>query len=326
MSPSTSAIDWVDNCGTFQRPESAFRNWVSKASGAEFRPEKGRYHLYVAYSCPWAHRTLIVRQLKGLHDIVNITAMHWLQDDNGWRFATEAQKDEKLHMTPDPNHKGVTHLKDLYLAERPHHSGRFTTPMLFDTKTNRIVNNESSDIIRMLGSRFDDLLPNNSFERLDLYPQGLQCDIDFTNDWIHKDINEGVYSAGFAQSQEAYGKATKALFCALDCVEAILGDDARVGLYFYGDRLTEVDVRLFTTIIRFDPVYVQHFKVNVRDIRHGYPAIHKWMQHLYWNEPAFSDTTNFEHIKKNYTKSHRNINLYGITPLGPVPNVLPLND
>ena len=324
MSPSTSATDWVSRSGEFERPESVFRNWIHTAPGAEFAPGRGRYHLYVAYSCPWAHRTLITIQLKGLQDVISFTAMHWLQDNHGWRFATVAEQDEKLHMTPDPHHAGVTHLRDLYLAEKPKYEGRFTTPALFDTKSNRIVSNESSDIIRMLNSSFDDV-PNDRRKKVDLYPLGLRCAIDITNDWTYRDINEGVYLAGFAQSQEAYEKATRALFLALDKVEAHLSDASNPGPYYYGDCLTEVDVRLYTTIIRFDPVYLQHFKVNIRDIRHGYPAIHTWMRHLYWKVSAFHDTTKFEHIKKNYTRSHKHINPYGIVPLGPVPNVLPLD-
>ena len=235
-------------------------------------------------------------------------------------------QDEELRMTPDPHHDGVTHLRDLYLADQPDYAGRFTTPTLYDTKNHAIVSNESSDIIRMLNHEFNEYCAIASAYGLqsDLYPQGLRCDIELTNDWIYGNINEGVYLAGFALSQSSYEKATRALFSALDRVEAHLRDDAKSGPYYYGDRLTEVDVKLFTTIVRFDPVYVQHFKVNIRDIRHGYPAIHRWMRNLVWNVAAFHDTTNFEHIKKNYTKSHKHINPYGITPIGPVPDILPL--
>lgn len=195
--------------------------------------------------------------------------------------------------------------------------------MLFDKKTNLIVSNESAEIIRMLYYEFDNLLPQG-FKSIDLYPQDLRSQIDTSNEWIYNDVNNGVYKSGFATTQEAYEKAVTTLFASLDRIETHLSK--RDSPYFFGDSVTEADIRLFTTIIRFDPVYVQHFKCNLKDIRSGFPAIHKWVKGLYWDHPAFGETTDFEHIKKHYTKSHKQINVFGITPLGPVPDILPKDE
>ncbi|KAI5309053.1 S-glutathionyl-(chloro)hydroquinone reductase, partial [Ascosphaera atra] len=189
-----------------------------------------------------------------------------------------------------------------------------------------IVSNESSEIIRMLYYEFDDVLPSDDEQHrnLDLYPVSLRRDIDGTNDWVYDLINNGVYKSGFATTQEAYERNVRALFEALDRVEAHLRAKARP--FFFGTQLTEADIRLYTTIIRFDPVYVQHFKCNMRDIRSGYPAIHRWVRWLYWKVPAFRETTQFEHIKFHYTKSHSHINPHAITPVGPLPDILPLEE
>lgn len=207
-------------------------------------------------------------------------------------------------VTPDALHPDFTHLRQLYFESVADYEGRFTVPVLYDTKTNRIVNNESSEIIRMLYHEFDAFLPEK-FKNVELFPQELAKDIDEANSWIYDDVNNGVYKSGFATTQEAYESAVTTLFKSLDRIEKHLSGS---GKYWFGDRLTEIDVRLFTTIIRFDPVYVQHFKTNLRDIRSGYPYIHKWVRNLYWNIPAFKDSTQFEHIKKHYTKSHKQIN------------------
>ncbi|PWY72202.1 hypothetical protein BO94DRAFT_550201 [Aspergillus sclerotioniger CBS 115572] len=323
---NTSKItDWVnpdDKSGEFKRQVSVFRNWISREPGAEFPPEKGRYHLYVSYACPWAHRTLITRQLKGLEDIISFTSVHWHLGEKGWRFATTEEQQPSENVTTDPLHSDFTHLRDLYFSNDPDYTGRFTVPVLIDKKTNRIVSNESSEIIRMLYYEFDDLLPT-PYKNLDLFPPSLRSSIDATNDWTYNDVNNGVYKSGFATTQEAYEKAVTTLFSSLDRIEAHLAETASKGPYYFGSEITEIDIRLFTTMIRFDPVYVQHFKCNIRDIRSGYPAIHRWMRGLYWDVPAFKETTNFEHIKKHYTKSHKQINQFGITPVGPVPDVLP---
>jgi glutathionyl-hydroquinone reductase len=223
----------------------------------------------------------------------------------GWRFAGKDEKVPGDNVTPDPLHPDFTHLRQLYIESEPDYGGRFTVPALYDTKTKRIVNNESSEIIRMLGSAFDRLLPPK-YAEINLLPEPLLKSIDSDNSWIYDDINNGVYKSGFATSQEAYERAVTTLFGSLDRVEAQLEKSG--GPYFFGKDLTETDVRLYTTIIRFDVVYVQHFKCNIRDIRSGYPAIHKWLRHLYWDIDAFSSTTQFEHIKKHYTKSHKQIN------------------
>ncbi|CAF9914408.1 MAG: S-glutathionyl-(chloro)hydroquinone reductase [Heterodermia speciosa] len=319
---SKSITQWASDTGEFKRGPSQFRNHISSQSGAEFPPEKGRYHLYVSYACPWAHRTLIVRKLKGLEDIIPYTAVHWEMLEKGWRFATSDEKIPGDNVTPDPIHPDFTHLRDLYFDVSPDYEGRFTVPTLYDVKQNKIVSNESSEIIRMFYTEFDDIIPDE-YKKIDLFPKSLQLEIEATNDWTYNDINNGVYKSGFATSQSAYETAVHPLFNSLDRVEEHLSKNANP--YYFGEHMTEADVRLYTTIVRFDPVYVQHFKCNVRDIRSGYPAIHQWLRNLYWNVPAFGETTQFEHIKKHYTKSHKQINPYHITPVGPVPDILPLN-
>ncbi|KAK8191947.1 glutathione S-transferase [Phyllosticta capitalensis] len=331
-----SILNWVDpndKSGEFKRQTSVFRNWISAAPGAEFPPEKGRYHLYVSYACPWAHRTLIVRKIKGLEDIIGYTSVHWHMGEKGWRFATPDETKEGLpgdNVTPDPHHPSFTHLRDLYFSQDPEYAGRFTVPTLYDTVAKRIVSNESSEIIRMLYTEFDALLPaDRRAPSIDLYPEALRKDIDEANTWMYDEINNGVYKSGFATTQEAYTNNVTKLFGALDRAEAHL---AAAGAspdkpYYLGAQLTEVDVRLYTTIIRFDPVYVQHFKCNIRDIRSGYPHLHAWMRRLYWLNDAFGPaTTQFDHIKRHYTQSHAQINPKGITPVGPLPHVLPLEE
>jgi glutathionyl-hydroquinone reductase len=213
---------------------------------------------------------------------------------------------------PDPLHKDFTHIRQVYFEQNPDYQGRFTVPTLYDKKTNRIVNNESAEIIRMLYTEFDDLIADE-YKKVDLLPKDLESKIDETNGWTYDDVNNGVYKSGFASSQDAYERAVTTLFKSLDRIEEHLASSS--GPYYWGDKITESDVRLFTTIVRFDPVYVQHFKCNIRDIRSGYPAIHKWLRNLYWDNPAFKDTTEFEHIKKHYTKSHKQINPFVSTQL-----------
>ncbi|KAF9882940.1 hypothetical protein FE257_004875 [Aspergillus nanangensis] len=318
--------DWVnpnDKSGEFKRQQSVFRNWISRESGAQFPPEKGRYHLYVSYACPWAHRTLITRKLKGLDDIISFSSVHWHLGEKGWRFATPDENLPGDNTIPDPLHPQFTHLRDLYFNDDPDYTGRFTVPVLYDKKQNCIVSNESAEIIRMLYYEFDDLLPAQ-YKNLDLYPSALRSEIDTSNDWIYNDVNNGVYKSGFATTQEAYENAVTTLFSSLDRIEAHLAGNNSP--FYFGSAITEADIRLYTTIIRFDPVYVQHFKCNLRDIRSGYPALHRWVRRLYWDEPAFGETTQFEHIKKHYTKSHKQINQFAITPVGPVPDVLPKDE
>ncbi|KAK0715655.1 glutathione S-transferase [Lasiosphaeris hirsuta] len=328
MASKDSITHWVkpdDPSGEFKRQQSSFRNRISREAGAQFPPEAGRYHLYVSYACPWANRTLIGRKLKGLEDIVSFSVVHWHMGAKGWRFATAADTDaEGEEVIPDPlaGHEAFTHLRDIYFDINPEYAGRFTVPVLYDKVARTIVNNESSEILRMFGTEFDDII-EEKYRAVDLYPAALRADIDAAHEWQYDLINNGVYKSGFATTQEAYERNVLALFEALDRAEKHLVESE--GPYWFGKDITEVDIRLFVTIIRFDPVYVQHFKCNIRDIRSGYPAIHKWLRTLYWNVPAFRETTNFLHIKNHYTKSHTQINPLSITPLGPLPNILPLD-
>ncbi|ODV92842.1 hypothetical protein CANCADRAFT_147691 [Tortispora caseinolytica NRRL Y-17796] len=301
--------------GEFVRSPTSFHNVIAKDS--EFPPEKDRYHLYVSYACPWATRALITRQLKGLTDVISLSVVHWHMDENGWRFA---EPDEDPDCIPDTVN-GFKRLRELYLQQNPDYSGRVTVPVLYDKKTKKIVNNESSEVIRILYTAFDDLI-EPKYKSLNFYPENLQAQIDEHNDWIYNDINNGVYKSGFATTQEAYEKAVTTLFKSMDRVESILAESD--GPYFLGKDLTEIDIRLFPTLIRFDCCYVQHFKCNIGTIRHNYPHINKYMKNLYWNVPGFKEVTNFRHIKFHYTKSHKQINPLGITPVGPIPDIEPL--
>lgn len=235
---------------------------------------------------------------------------------DGWRFATP---DKVPGATADELY-GSKFIKEIYFKADPEYSGRFTVPVLWDKKTQTVVNNESSEIIRMFYTEFDDII-EDKYRTLDFYPEKYVKEIDGLNEWIYNDINNGVYKSGFATTQEAYDTNVTQLFKSLDRVESIL--KASKGPYLLGSELTEADIRLFPTIIRFDPVYVQHFKCNIGMIRYNFPALHKWLLHLYWDIPAFKDTCNFDHIKYHYTKSHVKYNPYGITPAGPLPNILP---
>lgn len=305
--------DWASKDGQFRRQDSQFRNSIGDA---DFPAEKDRYHLYVSLACPWAHRTLIVRKLKGLEDVIPVTAVHWEMLDNGWRFLSD-EDEGASDVNKDPLYD-AKYIKDLYFKANDKYDGRFTVPTLWDKKKETIVNNESSEIIRMFNTAFDDVI-DSKYKGVTYYPDDLKSQIDEVNDWIYNTINNGVYKCGFATTQEAYESNLFPLFESLDKVEGILSKSE----YLVGDKLTEADIRLFTTIVRFDVVYVQHFKTNLGTIRHNYPAINRWLKALYWRQPAFKDTTNFEHIKKHYTKSHLKINPTTITAVGPLPHVEP---
>ncbi|KAH0428594.1 glutathione S-transferase [Colletotrichum camelliae] len=329
---ASKITEWVksgDKSGEFKRQQSSFRASISREQGAKFPAEKGRYHLYVSYACPWACRTLITRQLKGLEDIISYSVVHWHLGEKGWRFVTKDEQEsvpgDKVVPDPIQGHENFTHLRDVYFEAEPNYEGRFTVPVLYDKKLKTIVSNESSEIIRMLYTEFDNLV-DEKYRRVNLYPEALRNQIDETNEWTYDKINNGVYKSGFATTQEAYERNVVALFEALDKAEAHLKSTCSEGPFYFGKAITEADIRLFVTIIRFDPVYVQHFKTNIRDIRSGYPFLHKWMRNLYWNVPAFRDTTQFEHVKWHYTKSHTQINPFSITPVGPSPDVLPLDE
>ncbi|KAI0806214.1 glutathione S-transferase [Irpex lacteus] len=299
--------------GSFKRKASSFRSHITK--DGQYTPEKGAYHLYVSYACPWATRTLIVRQLKGLEDFVGVTVVSPRMGEHGWPLG---DVDPFPAADPDPVN-GAQHIKDLYNKVQPDYDGRYTVPVLWDKKTSTIVNNESSEIIRMFNSEFNDRLPEEK-AKLDYYPEALREEIDSVNEWVYDTVNNGVYKSGFATTQSAYEAAVIPLFKSLDRLESMLeGKD-----YLIGNRLTEADIRLFVTIVRFDPVYVGHFKCNIRTIRDGYPNLHLWMRKLYWTIPAFKDTCNFEHIKTHYYWSHPMINPHRVVPVGPEPNILPL--
>ena len=296
---------WYDTRATggeFVRRESQFRSRVTADGASGFPAEQGRYHLYVSAACPWAHRTLIVRALKGLEEAISISIVHPLMLEHGWTFSDEPG------CVPDTIN-GFQYLHQVYSKAQTDYSGRVTVPVLWDRKTGAIVNNESSEIIRMLNGEF------NAFARwpaLDLYPEPLRADIDRVNELVYASINNGVYRCGFATTQAAYERAFDALFSALDAIEARLAATR----YLVGGRITEADWRLFTTVVRFDAVYHGHFKCNLRRIA-DYPNLSNYMRELY-QVPGIADTVNMDHIKRHYYGSHRRINPAGIVPKGPV--------
>ena len=295
-----------DAGGRFVRAETQFRNWVT-ADGSPgptgaggFKAEPGRYHLIVSLACPWAHRTLIFRKLKGLEGMISLSIVHWLLRERGWTF------DEGRGVIPDPIFDAKL-LSEFYVKARPDYSGRVSVPALWDRKTNTIVNNELSEIIRMFNSAFEGVGAAEG----DYYPVELRAEIDALNARVYATVNNGVYRAGFATTQEAYEEAFRALFETLDGLEAHLAGQR----FLCGERLTEADWRLFTTLVRFDPVYFGHFKCNLREIR-DYPALQRYLRELYhW--PGVPGTVDFFHIKHHYYASHLTINPTGIVPLGP---------
>jgi putative glutathione S-transferase len=299
--------DTASTAGRFVRQDSAFRNWITPdgapgpTGNGGFRAEPGRYHLYVSLACPWAHRTLILRMLKGLDSFIDISVVHWLMAEQGWTFA------DGPGVIPDPV-GGARYIHEIYTRADPTYSGRATVPVLWDKKTNTIVNNESAEILRMFNSAFDGV----GAKAGDYYPAPLRAEIDTLNERIYRTVNNGVYRAGFATTQDAYEEAIGPLFETLDWLEQRLA--AR--RFLAGDQLTEADWRLFTTLIRFDAVYVGHFKCNLRRIT-DYPNLWAYTRRLY-QLPGIAQTVNFEHIKRHYYESHRKLNPSGIVPLGPV--------
>jgi putative glutathione S-transferase len=293
--------------GRFQRAESQFRNWIT-ADGSPgptgtggFAAESGRYHLYVSYACPWAHRTLIFRELKGLVPHISVDAVHPFMGGDGWSFETGfpgATGDTVL---------GSRFLRDVYLAADPGATTKVTVPVLWDRATQTIVSNESADIIRMLNSAFDGITGNTT----DYWPEALRPEIEAVNARVYDAVNNGVYRAGFAGSQEAYDEAVHGLFEALDWLEARLAGRR----YLLGDRLTEADWRLATTLFRFDPVYHGHFKCN-RNRLVDLPNLWGYARELY-QVPGVAGTVNFDHITTHYYRSHESINPSRIVPIGP---------
>ncbi|HEY9540161.1 MAG TPA: glutathione S-transferase family protein [Luteimonas sp.] len=300
---------WYDTAqdGRFRREEASFRDWLTADGGPGpggargHRAEPGRYRLYVSLACPWAHRTLIARSLKGLEDLVPVSVVHWRMLEHGWTFA------DGPGVTPDPV-MGAKYLHQLYTRARPGMTGRVTVPLLWDTATDTVVSNESSEIIRMFNTAYDELGARPG----DYYPEALREEIDAVNERVYATVNNGVYRAGFATTQDAYEDAVLPLFETLGWLEERLS--ARDWLV--GDRLTEADIRLFTTLVRFDPVYHGHFKCNLRRIA-DYPALHAFTGRMMEVE-GVRDTVNLDHIKRHYYESHPTINPTGIVPMGPL--------
>ena len=304
---------WVDQWydtkktgGRFVRTQTQFRNWITAdcsagpTGQAGYKAEANRYHLYVSLACPWASRTLMIRTLKGLEDMISISVVHPLMLEHGWTF------EEGEGVIGDPIFK-ARYLHEVYTAVKPDYTGRVTVPVLFDKKTKTIVNNESSEIIRMLNTAFDGLgaKPGN------YVPDQWLEEIDTVNDFVYHRINNGVYKAGFATKQEVYEEEVTALFAALDQMEERLaGQD-----YLVGNRLTEADIRLFTTLVRFDAVYFGHFKCNLKPLT-AYPNLWAYTKRIY-QLPGMAQTVNFDHIKRHYYGSHKTINPTGVIPMGP---------
>jgi glutathionyl-hydroquinone reductase len=292
--------------GRFIRPAAAFRNFVTPDGSAGpsgeggFAAEAGRYHLYISLACPWAHRTLIFRALKKLDDVISISITEPLYGKTGWEFGTArgGTRDEA---------NGKTTLAEIYLLADPHYTGRVSVPVLWDKKQRTIVNNESSEIIRMLNSAFDALTE----VRTDYYPVALRGEIDAINDVIYPNINNGVYRAGFATTQDAYEEAARAIFATFDNIEKRLSRQR----YLAGGQITEADWRLFTTLVRFDAVYYSHFKCNLRRVA-DYPNLWNYTRDLY-QVPGIAETVSIDHIKRHYYGSQRQVNPTGIVPLGP---------
>jgi putative glutathione S-transferase len=282
--------------GEFVRRDSQFRDRVTADGSSGFPAEAGRYHLYVSSACPWAHRTIIFRRLKRLEHVISMTVVDPIMADRGWTLAPGADTVNGFH-----------HLYQVYAKARSDYTGRVTVPVLWDRKQHTIVNNESSEIIRMLNSEFE----TSAGAHDDYYPQRLRAEIDAVNKTVYENINNGVYRCGFATTQEAYERAFDALFAALDGMEARL-DGSR---YLAGDRVTEADWRLFTTLVRFDAVYYGHFKCNRRRIE-DYPNLSNYLRDLY-QVPGIAETVDIDHFKLHYYASHRHINPTGIVPKGP---------
>ncbi len=304
----TGWYDTKKTGGSFERSTSAFRNWITPdgAPGPSgeggFRAEAGRYHLYVSYACPWAHRTLIFRALKGLEDAISISVVHPDMLDDGWTFGTG------FPGTTGDTLFGLPYLRDIYTRARPDASGRVTVPVLWDKERGAIVSNESSEIIRMFNSAFDGVTGNAG----DYWPEALRAEIEEVNARVYSGFNNGVYRAGFATTQDAYDEAVREVFDTLDWIEARL-DGRR---YLMGDAITEADWRLFPTLIRFDAVYHQHFKCNRARIT-DYPRLWLLTRELYtW--PGIAATVHFDHFVRHYHYSHDTINPHRIVPINPV--------
>jgi len=304
---------WVDQWydtkssgGRFVRKAPQFRHWITAdgsagpSGDAGFKAESGRYHLYVSLACPWAHRTMIFRSLKGLENMISVSVVHWYMADKGWTF----QAGDGVVADSENN---ADYMHQVYTAAQANYSGRVTVPVLWDKKNKTIVTNESSEIIRMFNSAFDQIGAADG----DYYPESLREEIDSLNDRIYDTLNNGVYKSGFATTQEAYEEAVTPLFNTLDFLDQRLSSQR----YLTGDTITEADWRLFTTLVRFDPVYVGHFKCNIRRIS-DYEHLSGYVRDLY-QHPGVAATVNMQHIKNHYYASHDSINPTRIIPMGP---------
>ncbi|CAB4255857.1 similar to Saccharomyces cerevisiae YKR076W ECM4 Omega class glutathione transferase [Maudiozyma barnettii] len=327
-----------------------------------YKPEKGRYWLYIAAGCPYASRALITRALKGLNNVIGVSVAQWMLGDEGWKFLQADPKEmgENAYKVDggvhgfkddtsgpigdlpddssrlfidgsfDPNY-GVKSVKELYMMSNKDYKGSFSVPILWDLKTKTIVNNDSGEIIRILNSSFNEFIdPNDAEKNVDLAPKDLIKELDDYNQWLGPNINYGVYKVGLAKSQSIFEEETIKLYNSLDKVENKLKlryeklskeykleDEILKKFFLFVDHITDADIRLFTTIIRFDSVYSYHFTCNYKLIRTDYPLILKWLKNLYWNHPSFKETTNFDHIKLFYTRSRKLRNTLSLTPLGP---------
>lgn len=306
-----SSIDETSESGAFTRTPSAFRSVISRDPNAPFPAESGRYHLYISYACPWACRCLSYLKIKGLDNVIAFTAVKskWERTKDGdehmgWAFP--ASETEEPGAEPDPLY-GARSIRQLYELASANYTGKYSVPVLWDKKLKTIVNNESSEIIRMLNSEFNDMAENAA---LDLYPPHLQPKIDEINEWIYDRINNGVYKCGFAKKQGPYNEAVGKLYEALDRCEEILSKQR----YICGNLLSEADIRLFVTLIRFDEVYAVHFKCNKKLIRE-YPNLLNYIKDIF-QIPGMSSTVNMDHIKRNYYGSHPSIDPLGIIPIG----------
>lgn len=295
--------DWNerDDKGRFNRTPTRFRNWITADGSSGFPAEPGRYHLYVSLACPWAHRTLIMRQLKGLEKAISISVVDPVLSEDGWFFS------EAPGCIPDTVN-GAQYLREIYTKANSEYSGRVTVPVLWDKQTATIVNNESREIIRMLDTEFEAVAK----DPINLYPEDLQSEVDQTLDAIYQPINNGVYRSGFATSQEAYEEAVTELFEHLDHWEEVL----KRHRYLCGNRLTEADIAMFTTLFRFDAVYYVHFKCNLRRIV-DYPNLWNYLKDFY-QHPGVKQTCNLDHVKQHYYKSHPQINPTRLVPKGPI--------
>lgn len=290
--------------GTFKRQEDAFRDWVKRDGSSPYEPEPRRYHLYVSFACPWAHRTIILRKLKGLESAIGMTVVDPVRDERGWAF-----RDGPGH-SEDPIN-GFKFLSEAYRATDPNYLGRVTVPVLWDTKTKRIVSNSDDDLLRMFNSEFADFATND----YDFFPPDLQVEIEVLNKTIYERVNNGVYLAGFATRQKPYERAATRLFETLDELDTRLATQR----YLFGNRMTETDWRLFPTLMRFDAVYYGHFKCNLRRIV-DYPNLWPYLRDLYQHD-GVADTVNFDHIKRHYYMTHDHINPTRIVPIGPALNL-----